>query len=223
MRSEADSTSSGDNSSLADEAYQQILLRIIRGELPAGSELKSTRLAKELGVSRTPVVQALGRLVADGIVTQERNLRAVVSPGAQNWLVDVHELRILLEPPAAARAAERIDRIALTELRSLADAAAPDGDGEWIDAAREFDYAIHLAVADWSGNRALQQMIHRCWSYKQISYSAGTDTPEVLTAHYRDHLSILQALEQHQPDVAHAAMLFHLHNASRTRPGARIV
>lgn len=223
MRSESDSTSHTDNGSLADEAYQQILLRIIRGELPAGSELKSTRLAKELGVSRTPVVQALGRLVADGIVTQERNLRAVVSPGAENWLVDVHDLRILLEPPAAARAAERIDKIALNELRDLANAAAPGDDPQWLDAAREFDYALHLAVADWSGNRALRQMIHRCWSYKQLSYSAGTDTPEMLTSHYRDHLAILDAMEQRQPEVAQAAMLFHLHNASRTRPGARIV
>src|SRR5262249_26115372 len=73
--------------SRVDEVYHQILAQIVRGELSGGTELKSTHLAARLGVSRTPVVQALARLIADGIVTQRMNMRAVVRPGAENWLV----------------------------------------------------------------------------------------------------------------------------------------
>ena len=72
------------------------------------------------------MVQALQRLAADGIVTLEMNKRAVVRPGAENWLVELHELRELLEPAAAARAAERItddDLARLDELAAAAEAA----------------------------------------------------------------------------------------------------
>ncbi|MBL8829510.1 MAG: GntR family transcriptional regulator, partial [Planctomycetaceae bacterium] len=94
--------------SLVDNVYEQILLQIVRGELKGGTELKSTVLASQLGVSRTPVVQALQRLTADGIVSQELNKRAIVREGAENWLVEMHELRELLEPAAAAQAAIHI-------------------------------------------------------------------------------------------------------------------
>ena len=88
-----------------EAVYEQILLQIVSGALTGGGEIKSTLLAKQLGLSRTPVVQALQRLAADGLVTLEMNKRAVVRPGAENWLVELHELREWLEPPAAARAA----------------------------------------------------------------------------------------------------------------------
>src|SRR6056297_3246406 len=85
----------GERGSLADEVHDAILLRIIRGELPGGVELKSTQLAAELKVSRTPVNVALARLEADGIVTQPVNRRATVRHGADNWLVDIHRMRQL--------------------------------------------------------------------------------------------------------------------------------
>src|SRR5262245_54951565 len=72
--------------------YEWILLRIVRGELTGGTELKSTQIALRLGISRTPVVQALQRLAADGLVTLEMNKRAVVRPGAEKWLVEIHDL-----------------------------------------------------------------------------------------------------------------------------------
>ncbi|MBU6178443.1 MAG: GntR family transcriptional regulator, partial [Verrucomicrobia bacterium] len=94
--------------SLADEAHDRILLTIIRGELTAGTELKTTKLSEMLGMSRTPVMQALSRLTADGIVNQSLNQRATVRPGSENWLVDLHQVRQLLEPEAAGACVGRI-------------------------------------------------------------------------------------------------------------------
>src|SRR4051812_11847034 len=163
------------NPSLVEEAYHQILARIVRGELPGGSELKSTRLSRELGVSRTPVVQALSRLIADGIVTQRPNMRAVVRPGAENWLVEIHELRLLLEPPAAARAAKLMPAEALVQLQRAADAVLPEQDAGWAVRAREFDFQFHLGIADHAGNQPLRSAIYKCWEYKRMSYELGTD------------------------------------------------
>jgi len=208
---------------LVEEVYHQILARIIGGELPGGSELKSTRLAAALGVSRTPVVQALSRLIADGLVTQRMNMRAVVRPGAENWLVEVHELRLLLEPPAAARAAQHITPAALAELEQAAAAVAPESDADWVKRAREFDFMLHLTIADHAGNQPLRGAIYKCWQYKRHSYELGPDRPESILRGYGEHLTIVEALKAGDAATAAAAMELHLRMAASYRPEGRVV
>ena len=203
--------------------YHQILLRIVHQDLPGGTELKSTRLAADMGVSRTPVVQALGRLAADGIVMQQRNHRAVVRENAENWLVELHELRLLLEPAAAARAATRIPDSVLEELEELANAINPEEDPNWMQKSREFDYAIHHTVAEYADNLPLCEAIRKCWSFKRLSYDAGQDTEETLRNGYVDHLHILKAFRLRNPDMAEAAMRWHLQHAASWGAGSRIV
>ncbi|MGY8654545.1 MAG: GntR family transcriptional regulator [Verrucomicrobiia bacterium] len=209
--------------SMVDDVYNAILLRIVRGELPSGSLLKSTTLAAQLGVSRTPVVQALARLTADGIIAQERNRRARVRRGAENWLVELHEMRILLEPHAAAMAATQITDEALSDLEALVDAARPNDGTTWIEAAKALDYGLHQIIADNCGSLPIRQTIKKCWSYKSLSYDFGGDSPEGLKQGYQDHLAITESLKARDPQAASAAMLLHLHNAKRLRVANRIV
>jgi DNA-binding GntR family transcriptional regulator len=205
------------------EVYEQILLRIVRGELAAGTELKSTQLAQQLGLSRTPVVQALQRLAADGIVTLELNKRAVVRQGAENWLVEIHELRELLEPAAAAKAAERIGDDELSRLDQLAAAARPHSQPAWEAAAQQFDFALHLAIADHAGNFALGETIRKIWTFKRISYLAAPEPAATLERGYSEHLALLAALHARDGETARAAMLFHLRSAGTLRAAMNIV
>lgn len=122
--------------SLADEAHDRILLKIIRGELTVGMELKTTKLSEMLGMSRTPVMQALSRLTADGIINQALNQRATVRPGAENWLVDLHQVRQLLEPEAAGACVGRIPGEVLADLELLVRDAKPGRTESWQTAAR---------------------------------------------------------------------------------------
>jgi len=209
--------------SLVDTVYQQILLGIIRGEFVSGQELKSTVLANSLGVSRTPVVQALQRLAADGIVTLEINKRAVVRPGAENWLVEIHQLRELLEPHAASLAATRIPDDTFTQLDQLVAATADPAAPRWAEAVEQFDFALHLAIADNTDNLALREAIRKCWSFKRLSYAAVPERPETLTKALQEHLAILAALKARDPQTAAAAMLFHLRSAATLRPERGIV
>jgi DNA-binding GntR family transcriptional regulator len=211
------------NSSLVEDVYHRILMRIVRGELAGGSELKSTRLSQELGVSRTPVVQALSRLIADGIVTQRPNMRAIVRPGAENWLVEIHELRLLLEPPAAAKAAKLMPAEAIDQLQQAAVAVRPEQDAGWGMRAREFDFQFHLAIADHAGNQPLRSAIYKCWEYKRMSYELAADRMESINRGYREHLAILEALQERDSATAAAAMELHLRHASSWRPERRIV
>jgi DNA-binding GntR family transcriptional regulator len=209
--------------SLVDEVYQQLLARIVRAELPGGTELKSTQLADQLGVSRTPVVQALSRLIADGIVTQRLNMRAVVRPGAENWLVEIHELRLLLEPAAAARAAQNISVDAATALERAGVEVSPQSDANWLDRARQFDFQLHLTIADHCANQPLRGAIYKCWQYKGLSYQLGGDESQALLRGYDEHMSIVAALKAGDSQTAAAAMELHLRHASSYRPEKRIV
>lgn len=219
----SDDVENGPETSRVDEVYHQILLRIVRGDIRGGEKLKSTELAQSLGLSRTPVVQALQRLASDGIVTLEVNKRAVVRPGAENWLVEIHQMRELLEPHAADLAAERITDEELANLKALAEEARPGGKKDWTEAAQRFDYALHLAIAGSCGNLALCEAIKKCWSFKRISYEAGEDSPEAVARGFNEHMAILEALLKRDRRTASVAMLFHLRAAAAYRPKATIV
>ncbi|BBO33306.1 GntR family transcriptional regulator [Lacipirellula parvula] len=209
--------------SRVDDVYHGILARIVRGELPGGSELKSTQLAQALGVSRTPVVQALSRLIADGIVTQKMNMRAMVRPGAENWLVEIHELRLLLEPPAAARAAQHMPIDAIQRLQRQSDAVDPQNDDDWVRRARDFDFALHLAISEHAANQPLRGAINKCWEYKRLSYTLGPERTDAVLRGLREHRTILGALAARDSATASAAMELHLRLASSYRPAGRVV
>jgi DNA-binding GntR family transcriptional regulator len=208
---------------LAEIVYDRILLRIIRGELTSGTELKSTQVAAQMQVSRTPVVQALARLLSDGIVTQQTHHRAVVRPGAEDWLVDIHGLRQQIEPPAAQAAAGNISRAVLDDLQRLAQDAPAASQDQWRTAARYFDYALHLSVAEFCGNLAVRESIRKCWMYKRVSYDAVADTNEAIGRGFEEHLKILKHLESGHGTAARRAMKDHLEEAARDRVHQRIV
>jgi DNA-binding GntR family transcriptional regulator len=221
--SEQSSEQARAESTRVETVYQHILLQIVSGTLAAGGEIKSTQLARAFGLSRTPVVQALQRLAADGLVSLELNKRAVVRPGAENWLVELHELREWLEPPAAARAALRVTDEDLAALREHATLARPHSNADWQAAAQRFDFALHLTIADRAGNFALRETIRKIWTFKRISYLAEPQKPESLERGYGEHLSLLGALERRDAETARAAMLFHLRSAGTLRQSRTIV
>jgi len=217
------SRGSPSESSRVGEVYDQILLQVVRGELTGGTELKSTQIARQLGTSRTPVVQALQRLAADGIVSLEKNKRAVVRPGAEKWLVELHELRELLEPAAAARACQHITEADLNRLDGLAAAAMPFAASDWQSAAQQFDFELHLTIAAHCGNFVLRQALQKIWAFKRLSYLAARESPTTLEKGYAEHIALLAALRARDAETARAAMLFHLRSAATLRGGGNVV
>ncbi|MCB1226144.1 MAG: GntR family transcriptional regulator [Verrucomicrobiales bacterium] len=218
-----DGTDSAEKRSLADDVHDRLLLKIIRGELPGGTELKSTQLARELNVSRTPVIQALGRLTTSGVVRQALNLRATVREGAENWLVDIHRMRRLLEPEATRSCVGRVPTAVLEDLAMLQEDARPARGKEWQTHARWLDHALHLVIAEYCGNLSIRETLRRCWSYKRLSYEAGNDSEAHLKRGYLQHAAILDALAAGSEDAAATLMAEHLDASAPSRPGQRIV
>jgi DNA-binding GntR family transcriptional regulator len=114
-------TARGDTVGTA-HAYEELRASIVENRYVPGQRLVEQRIAAELGLSRTPVREALRMLEAEGLIVSERNRGAIVRPMSSTEVVDLYGLRIRLESYAAELAAERITNEELAGLYEAADA-----------------------------------------------------------------------------------------------------
>ncbi|RSN44443.1 MULTISPECIES: GntR family transcriptional regulator [Actinomadura] len=199
----------------ADVAYDAVRRMILSGDAAAGSRLGESELAETLGLSRTPVREALQRLGSDGLVEVLPHRGARVVAWTREDLAEIFELRALLEPYAAARAA-RIGRDAavLADLAALCDAmeaAAADRD---LGALARLNSGFHAAVIDASRNRRLPGMLA---SVVHAPLIVGTfrryDAAE-LDRSMNHHREIVAAIAAGDPDWAEAVMRAHIRAAA---------
>jgi DNA-binding GntR family transcriptional regulator len=196
--------------SLAESVYQHILEALLAGHLPGGSELSEVDLAAELGVSRTPVHEALRRLAADGLVDRLAHRRARVARFARHDILEIYEMRTVLETAAAERAAQHLDPAQLAELRAAADALGAGGNARgWMARALDFDVRFHEVLAAATGNERLRAEIvkyrHLVRAFCRISGNADN-----LRQAMREHRRILDALEARDAAAARRAMAAHI-------------
>ncbi|WMW65261.1 GntR family transcriptional regulator [Nitratidesulfovibrio liaohensis] len=193
---------------LDEKVYERIRAMIADGVLAPGQRVAQETLATCLGVSRTPLVNALKRLAQDGL------LRAIPRRGfrvrelSTQELVQLFELRERLEPLAAELAALRIspdeaERMA-DEWRAMA--SLPDTP-EAHQAYIERDRAFHRRLAELSGNPFLRAAMDPV-SMLAAAYLHGTPRPWEDTV--PDHLAVIEALRRGDPAASGAAMRNHI-------------
>lgn len=151
----------------SEQAYQQVRAAIVENRYPPGSRLVEARIAEDLGLSRTPVREALRRLEAEGLVLSEPNRGAMVRPLSETEVVDLYGLRIRLESYAAEVAAERAteeELAALFEAVEEFSAARKAKNATSIEGVRRIHEAnrrIHDGILDAARHRRLTTMLHR--------------------------------------------------------------
>lgn len=198
--------------SLRQRAEVAIRGGIITGEIQPGQIYSAPALAKQLGVSATPVREAMLDLAAEGLVESVPNRGFRVVPLLDADLDEITDLRVMLEPPAVAALAAR--REALTEeqlahLRGVADeierlvatADLPD----FIDA----DRAFHLELLGLYGNRRLLHMVERLRNSTR-RYGMRKLDRQTLAANAQEHHRILDALAAGDPDRVRRLMEDHV-------------
>jgi len=196
---------------LSDAVYETVLVLIIDGKLAPGAIVSELELSRQLNVSRTPVHDALKQLAKDGLVTQKANRRAAIAGFTADDVFDIFEMRKLLETEAARRAATRIDRLALTTLRTAADRIAKAvNKPDWVAQWTEFDELFHKTIAEASDSRRLALDIAR---YRMLhrAFNRHSTTGDVLPQALAEHLRILEALERRDARKAAAEMYAHIH------------
>jgi DNA-binding GntR family transcriptional regulator len=206
---------------LVDDVHEAVKAMIMDDVLPPGARVSIDGLARELGVSPTPVREALARLESAGLVVKEPLRGYRTTPLLTlDELDDLYRFRLLIEPWAAARAAERAGADGRARLTAeLDDAAAPVADT--YAAYRAFtahDARFHLLIAELAGSEQVRQAFQRThWHLHiyRLHYDRGIG-PKALAEHRRVGDAVLAG----DPAAAEAAMREHLERSyyGRLRP-----
>jgi DNA-binding GntR family transcriptional regulator len=181
--------------SVVDQVYVAIRERIISGSLARGGRVHQEDLAEELGVSRTPVREALRRLAAEGLVEMRTNRGARVADVDQGAMRGAYEARLVVEPGAARLAAQR--QLREPQARMRAAVATQRRAMRNIQRSFEANREFHLALVAASGNEFLLQVIERLWVARigATIYERQVETQERMLVDVREHEQILEAIE----------------------------
>ncbi|MCP3800491.1 GntR family transcriptional regulator [Allokutzneria sp. A3M-2-11 16] len=203
----------------AEKAYEVVRTAILDGSYPPGERLGEVELAEALGISRTPIREALRRLEVEGLVEVLPHRGARVASWSREDLDEIYELRILLESFAAARAASRISDGELgrmDELREEMDRAVHSGDVERIAACNaEFHGIIRRAAS----STRLVTMLNAVIQLPLVLQTFHRYTHEDLQRSVAHHGELVHAFRARDPAWAESVMRSHVLAARRVLAG----
>lgn len=195
-------------SQLSEDVARFVRKRIFNGSYPAGEYVRLDQLAAELGISVTPVREALFGLRAEGLLEQQPHRGFVVLPVTGRDIVDVSDVQAHIGGELAARAAANITDEQVRELETiqdqLEDAYAHDDEERAVRLNHEFHRAINVAA----DSPKLAQLMSQITRYAPESvFPTVTGWPTKSTKH---HHRLLAALAKRDEDLARSAMAEHL-------------
>jgi DNA-binding GntR family transcriptional regulator len=196
---------------LTEHTLERLRKMILCGDLAAGTPLQERAFAERLGVSRTPLREAITRLITEGLVTRSARGTPTVSRISVSEIVEILHVRRLLECEAARQAASvnsapedwlnfkaKIEKFLVND--------RPDA----VTHA-DFDFDLHMHIAKTAGSKLLAEMIQGL-KLKTRIFDQG-EIPSRFEPGAREHLEIIDAILARDPDAAEAAMRRHIENA----------
>lgn len=190
---------------VADQVYRHLRRAIISGEIKSGTRLRETEIAAALKVSRTPVREAISRLVGDLLVRGLSTTGVEVVDMASD-MTEIHHIRETLELCAARLAAVRVTDAQLEALDRLVRRAQKASLANRVRANQEF----HLTIAEASASPRLIEMIHNFREYYlHPNWVACTDK-KLIDQAVKDHKQIIAALRARSPDEVERILRRHL-------------
>ena len=173
------------------DVYATLFDRILSGELPAGARLKEIALAKEFGLSRTPVRDALRQLTRDGLVEISPAVGARIIAFGADAVEDVYDIRMALELLAVDIVGQALRLQPLTDLLERLRQADRNND---IAEHAKIDALLHRYVIESTGRRYLLTVYDDMGRLMQRFRQLGFREPEVVARASREHAAFIQAL-----------------------------
>ena len=198
----------------ADYAYQELRHRIITKQLKPGQRLPEVNIAVQMGVSRTPVREALRRLASEGLVIIIPNSGARLAAPTLREIQDTFLVREQLECLAISLAAEKIGERHLRRLEEALLEEARAIDEKNLETYLEVNEAFHKAVADAGGNRVLAEYVENILARTNayvVFYDPFYNAESPVTVD--SHKEILMALRAHDVEKSVKLMKRHLKDA----------
>jgi DNA-binding GntR family transcriptional regulator len=192
-----------------DEVFDIIRADIMSLRIPPDTRISIDSLARELGVSQTPIREALSMLEAIGLVTKKHFAGYCSAPQLNRRQLDeLYEVRLLVEPYAAGKAAERMDANDLARLVALARSMEPGASRTSYDRFADQDSELHDLIAHGSGNRIIVESLSRLHIHLHVFRLRFHS--EVTTEAYAEHERLVEALMARDAAGAERAMRAHI-------------
>jgi DNA-binding GntR family transcriptional regulator len=206
--------------SRADFVYDSLRDAIWEGRIGRGERVREEEIARSLGVSRTPVREALQRLQRRGLLVNGLGRGLIVAELSKREVIELYAMREILEGSAARFAAQRAMRPEIDILdrlqRDLAE--APDDALLLVKLNRRF----HQAIYDAAHNQYLPQTLDTLHDSMALLHSTTFRAPNRRRESDEEHRRIVSAIERHDADAAEAIAREHIRQAQRTRFEAMI-
>lgn len=191
--------------SLGSRVFQQIREDILNGRYKENDELRENTIGKELGVSRTPVREALRQLELEGLVAIVPNRGAYVTGISQKDIWDIYRIRSMLEGLCARWAAENITEKELDKLEEailLSEFQMKKESGFSADQVAALDGRFHTILYDASGSRILSHVLTDFHRYVQRARKFSVVSQERARKSIREHRQILRAIRDRDGEMA---------------------
>ncbi|GAL17271.1 GntR family transcriptional regulator [Vibrio maritimus] len=203
------------NQSRSEVAYQKLLQAIRHGELTPGTRVREIEVAEMLGISRTPVRDAIRRLESDGLLIHLPRQGAVIKQLDQKEVIELYEVREVLEGTAARYAARHASEIELAELEDFNDIMLSNANDpiKVAEANRLFHQALYRA----GNNRYLIDALNSLSNALTLLGGTTLQEGERTQTAYQEHQAIIDAIRQRDGDKAEQAARHHIQQAHRIR------
>lgn len=193
------------DNSLGGRVFQKIREDILKGRYKEHDELRENTIGKELGVSRTPVREALRQLELEGLVTIIPNKGAYVTGISNKDIWDIYRIRTLLEGLSARWATEHITDEQIEELEEtilLAEFQMKKGDNYSTDQVAGLDGKFHAILYEASESRMLAHVLSDFHKYVQAARKSSIVSEERAKKSIQEHKMILQAIKDRDAERA---------------------
>ncbi|MDN5346487.1 MAG: hypothetical protein PWP65_51 [Clostridia bacterium] len=198
---------------LREIVFEALRDAIINGQLKAGERLMEVQLAEELGVSRTPVREAIRKLELEGFVVMVPRKGAYVADFSTKDIADLFEIRSALEALAASLACERITSEELEELERLLVRIAECADNNDLNSLVEADTRFHDVLYRASRNERLAQIISNLREQIQRLRTVSLATPGRMREMLEEHKKLVEAIAERNIELAQKLAQEHIENA----------
>jgi DNA-binding GntR family transcriptional regulator len=202
-------TPRGGSRNLTEEAYDHVRMAILRGQLPVGAVVAEGEVASALGMSKTPVRQALQMLRREGLLEIGRRRQLIVRGFTADRREEILEVREALERIAVRHACtsmpiDDVDYLHLLLMRQRR-AIEAGSDDDFVDLDEEF----HLRIAEGAGLPIVARLLGQLRGFVRIMRLGAERVRDARPA-VEEHAAIVAAIEARDADAAEAALLAHL-------------
>lgn len=201
---------------LSDQAYNALKQAIVSGKLKEEEALPEEKIAKELGISRTPLRDAFHRLALEGLIIHRTGKPSIVASFTKEDSLDYMELRSILEVKNIEKIISKVDEKAVKLLREnisgQLSAIKEDNYDQFIELDRDF----HLILASLNKNAEFRKTIHRMNTGVNRAFLILSSTvPKSAEDACKEHIEIVDALEKQDVILARNKMIVHMNNVEK--------